>query len=105
MPAYIEAIKNDPITYGRLIQQLRKLNRLSTLSLLDSNTVDNENFVINGSTIIATPDGYVAEKGVRSLQFTNFTISLKEAHVFRDSSDIYYTGQVSMSKNLSFYCV
>lgn len=98
MPAYIEAIKNDPITYGRLIQQLRKLNRLSTLSLLDSNTVDNENFVINGSTIIATPDGYVAEKGVRSLQFTNFTISLKEAHVFRDSSDIYYTGQVSMSK-------
>ena len=95
---HVESIKNEPVTHSRLTQLLKRQRRLETLALIDSNLVETENFVINGSTIISTPDGYVAENGVRSLQFTNFTLSIKEAHVFRDSSDIYYTGQMSMSK-------
>ncbi len=93
----IESIKNEPITYARLKQQLNYLGRIDILTMLDSNTVDSENFVINGNSIIATGDGYIAEKGPRTIQFTNFTISIKEAHIFRESSDIYYTGTVNMA--------
>lgn len=95
---YVDSIKNDPITHERLIKTLKKKRRLDILNLVDTNLVETEDFVINNHTIISTPDGYVAENGARSLQFTNFTLKIKEAHVFKDSSDIYYTGHMSMSK-------
>ena len=100
---FIEVLKEDPITLDRVRLHLEHTQRADILALLESSAARSEINTINGNTIITTKDGYVAQNVSRNVHFTNFTIKLQTTHIFRDSSDVYHSGIMTMdSQQLSF---